>query len=69
MRKEIADLLDEDGRITAFPEPVWAKNMTREKQYALYLQVKAALPKQRQIMDVKQLEEAIAIYEKNNGIA
>lgn len=62
-------LLDEDGRITAFPEPVWSNDMTREKQHELYLQVKAALPKQRQIMDVAQLEAAVNAYEKNNGIA
>ena len=66
---KLNELSDLDSIVTAYPEPIWAKNITKEKKHALYLQVKASIPHRRQFCDVTLLEEAVAIYEKNNGIA
>ncbi|CAB4130115.1 hypothetical protein UFOVP116_277 [uncultured Caudovirales phage] len=68
MSEDLTELYDADGRIKNSPKPVWSGKLSKEERHELYLQVKESLPRRRQFCDVTLLEQAVEIYERNNGI-
>ncbi|CAB4130113.1 hypothetical protein UFOVP116_276 [uncultured Caudovirales phage] len=68
MRKDLNELYDVDMDVSNFPSPSWAGKLTKEKKHEFFRQVKESIPRLRSSFDVSRLEEAVAIYEKENGV-